>query len=325
MALDRSGTTQDARRDEASDRQATIGLVFLLLVAVGLLCAIWIARVQFVRAYALYDVELAGQVQGLSKGGAVFLNGVRTGEVIDLALDPSDPSKVVARIRVSADTPVRQDSAAALEWLGVSGSRFIQLSGGSLSKPLLSQVASAHDIPVIHSAAAAFDSKNPEGKSAAAQALEALDLLNRRLSDENLAVIGGALANARTIAGTWRGDAKNLATLDSQLLKTSQITQKLAESAQSAKSELDGDLHRKLERLADGSAEARASIRSARSQIRQVQATTGAGLQTLPAITSQIEQVQGMVERAGEVIGRFDSQDPHPLGPPASQELKLAP
>src|SRR5690606_29996474 len=109
MPLNRSGSGPGPQRGAAVDRKAMIGLVFLLLVAVVVLGAVWLVRVQFAREAALYDVELAGQVQGLSTGSAVYLNGVPTGEVIRLALDPNDPSKVVARVRLSADAPVRQD------------------------------------------------------------------------------------------------------------------------------------------------------------------------------------------------------------------------
>lgn len=325
MPLDRPGAAQAQQPDAPAQRQATLGLISLLVLAAVVLFAIWLAQVQFARDFAIYDVELKGQVQGLSNGGAVYINGVRTGEVTRLALDPRDPTKVVARIRVSADTPVRQDSTAALEWLGVSGSRIIQLSGGTLSKPLLRQVASGSKIPVISGAAVAFDSNNPEGKSAAAQALDALDALNQRLSDENLATIGESLANARAGAATWRGNAKDLAALDAQLRQANQITEQLAQSAQSANGKVNGDVRRQLQQLADASANAKASIRSARAQIAQAQTSTEAGLQTLPAVASRITQVQGMVERAGEVVDRFDAPQPQILGAPASQTLKVAP
>jgi phospholipid/cholesterol/gamma-HCH transport system substrate-binding protein len=325
MPLNLSSAGQDQQHQASNDRQAAIGLIFLLLAALVILSAIWLARVQFAHDYAIYDVELAGQVQGLAKGGAVFINGVRTGEVTDLALDPKNPSKVVARIRVSADTPVRQDSTAALEWLGVSGSRFIQLSGGTLSKPLLKRTASAGKIPVIHGALEAFDSKNGNGRSAAAQALYALDVLNQRLSDQNLAAISESLANARATAGTWRGRSVNLAALDAQLLNATHTSDELARSAQSANDRVNGDGRRTLGQLADSSAKTKGSIESARAQIRQLQATAGTQTQSLPAITSRTAEFGAMVERAGEVIGQLDSQAPQPLGPPLSQELKVAP
>jgi phospholipid/cholesterol/gamma-HCH transport system substrate-binding protein len=325
MPLDRSAAARDQQRDPSIDRQATLGLVCLLLVAVAIVSVVWLARVQFARDFALYDVELAGQVQGLSKGGAVYINGVRSGEVMSLALNRSDPSKVVARIQVSADTPVRQDTTAALEWLGVSGTRIIQLSGGSLSKPLLRQVGPANRIPVIHAARAAFDASNPEGKSAAAQALEALDLLNERLSDKNLAAIDAGLVNAHNTVGTWRGNAKNLAAIDAQLRMTTEATGKLAQTAESLNGTVNGDLRRQLQQLAETSAQTKTSIRNARTQIAQGQVAVEGRLQALPALGSQIEGVAGMVAKAGDVVEKFDAPQPQLLGAPANRELKVAP
>ena len=54
-----------------------------------------------------------------------------------LRIDPDNTNRVIARVRVSADVPVRQDSDARLEPIGLTGVTLVQLSAGSPTAPLL--------------------------------------------------------------------------------------------------------------------------------------------------------------------------------------------
>ena len=50
-------------------------------------------------------------VSGLSKGSSVQYNGIKVGDVIELRLDDKDPRRVLARIRLAANTPVKVDTS----------------------------------------------------------------------------------------------------------------------------------------------------------------------------------------------------------------------
>ncbi|MEO6925164.1 MAG: MCE family protein, partial [Rhodanobacter sp.] len=58
-------------------------------------------------------------------------------DVTRLKLDPADPRRVLARIRLAADTPVKLDTRAKLALTGLTGLSIIQLSGGSPKSPAL--------------------------------------------------------------------------------------------------------------------------------------------------------------------------------------------
>lgn len=49
-------------------------------------------------------------VSGLSKGSSVQYSGIKVGDVVSLRLDPQDPRRVLARIRLAGDTPVKEDT-----------------------------------------------------------------------------------------------------------------------------------------------------------------------------------------------------------------------
>ena len=104
----------------------TIG-VFLL--ALGFV--LWMSKSGADRRYSEYEIVFTEAVTGLSVGGLVQYNGIKVGEVSALSLAPDDPRKVVARVRLDASAPVRQDTRAKLGLQGVTGLAFIQLSGGT--------------------------------------------------------------------------------------------------------------------------------------------------------------------------------------------------
>lgn len=99
-----------------------------ILGALGLL--LWFAKVEVDRQYSYFDI-LFEDVSGLGSASDVRYNGLPVGQVVDLALDEQDSSRVRVRIEVDADTPVNDQTVATLQSQGVTGVSFVGLSGGS--------------------------------------------------------------------------------------------------------------------------------------------------------------------------------------------------
>lgn len=132
---------------ETRAHHVLIGLFTVLVVAAALLFGLWLAKSSTDNAYRDYEVVFTEAVTGLSQGGTVQYNGIKVGDVIQLKLDPADARKVLARIRVAADTPIKQDTRAKLALTGLTGISIIQLSGGSPQSPPL--LARHGHVPVI--------------------------------------------------------------------------------------------------------------------------------------------------------------------------------
>ena len=81
---------------------------------------------------ATYHVQFDGSVPGLLVGAAVLFNGIRVGEVTELALAPDSPRRVNATISVASTTPVRSDTKVGLEFQGLTGVPVVALEGGVL-------------------------------------------------------------------------------------------------------------------------------------------------------------------------------------------------
>jgi phospholipid/cholesterol/gamma-HCH transport system substrate-binding protein len=67
----------------------------------------------------------------------VLFNGIRVGEVTGLKLVPNEPREIEVTIAVDANTPVRADTQASLEFQGLTGVAVVTLAGGSASAPQL--------------------------------------------------------------------------------------------------------------------------------------------------------------------------------------------
>ena len=172
---------------------------FVLMGAIALaLFTVWIAGSPFNRSYNEYDVVFTGPVNGLSEGGEVRFNGIKVGEVQRLSLDREDPNRVIARVRVASETPVRTDSVAQLDFLGITGVTFIQIRAGSADKPLL-RSDEFDEPPVIMTERTALDELFSGGQDLMSVTGDTLNNFNRMLSDENVESITGILNNLEII------------------------------------------------------------------------------------------------------------------------------
>jgi phospholipid/cholesterol/gamma-HCH transport system substrate-binding protein len=123
-----------------------IGGFVLGVLALAFIFVFWMTNLggSGKRYYIVFD----GSVAGLTTGSSVGFNGIKVGEVQSLQLDPADARKVQVLVTVHADTPVRENSHASMQSLGLTGGTGIQISAGTPDSPFL--VATAENpIPVI--------------------------------------------------------------------------------------------------------------------------------------------------------------------------------
>jgi phospholipid/cholesterol/gamma-HCH transport system substrate-binding protein len=112
--------------------------VFTLAVIVGAFGFIfWFQNAGGSREHASYRVVFDGSVSGLRPGASVTFNGIRVGEVDKLALDASDPRKVVALLKLDDGVPVRADTKVGLSFQGLTGLAEVSLTGGSADAAVL--------------------------------------------------------------------------------------------------------------------------------------------------------------------------------------------
>ncbi|MEN1958843.1 MlaD family protein [Luteimonas sp. MJ246] len=212
---------------------------FTLAVAVAmLLFGLWAAKYSSDRNWQAYHVVFDEPVTGLTEGGTVQYNGIAVGTVDSLSLAPQDPRRVVARIRVNADVPVKIDTRAKMSIAGLTSAPFIQLTGGSPEAPrLLPQ--DKDDIPVILTEASAL-------QNIADTANRLVARLDQVLSEENVERIANTLEHIEGMTGAVAGQREDLKSLITNTRVASEKLIEAVETSNRAMNGIDRELVQKL-------------------------------------------------------------------------------
>ncbi|CAM3626418.1 ABC transporter permease [Pseudomonas reidholzensis] len=192
-----------------------IGLVTVVVVAGALLFGLWLTKSSIDDTFKDYEVVFNEAVSGLSRGSAVQYNGIKVGDVTTLRLDPEDPRRVLARIRLSADTPVKQDTQAKLTLAGVTGNAFIQLSGGTPQSPELK--GKDGKLAVIVASPSPISRLLNDSSDLVTNINLLLHNANQMFSEDNIGHLSNTLANLEQTTGAFASQKGGIADAIGQL------------------------------------------------------------------------------------------------------------
>ena len=185
---------------ETRAHHVLIGLVTVLVVAGAMLFGLWLAKSSVDNTFKDYEVVFNETVSGLSKGSSVQYSGIKVGDVINLRLDPKDPRRVLAHIRLSADTPIKEDTQAKLALTGITGTSIIQLSGGTPQSPALEGIG--HKLPVIIASPSPIARLMSNSNDLMSSINQLLHNANQLFSEENAARLSNTLAHLEQTTGS---------------------------------------------------------------------------------------------------------------------------
>lgn len=164
-----------------------------------MLFAMWLSTGSFRRGFNEFDVVFDEPVRGLTDGGEVRFNGIKVGEVQQLRIDPENTNRVIARIRVSAEVPVKVDTEGQLEPIGLTGVTLIQLSPGGPTSELLRGTFGGPS-PRIVGRGSQVDALLARSEDIALRASEAMAAVRDLLTDENIQRVTRIVENLETVS-----------------------------------------------------------------------------------------------------------------------------
>ncbi|WP_201313122.1 MlaD family protein [Dyella sp. EPa41] len=293
---------------ETRAHHVLVGLFTVIVVVAALLFALWLAKSSADRQFAEYQVEFNEAVNGLSLGSAVQYNGIKVGDVTQLKLDPKDPRKVLAHIRVGSDTPVRQDTHAKLTLTGVTGLSIIQLSGGSPGSPLL--VSHDGQPPVIIATPSPLSRILANGEDLVTNINEVVERANVLLSPENTEHVSHMLEHLDQATGTVAAERDDIRLLLQQLAQASrQANETLAQTGQLVRS-ANGLVDNQARATLDSARNAMASLEHSAAEFDHIlsdnhAAITG-GLQGFSELGPAIRELRGAAGSLRSVSRRLD-------------------
>ena len=270
---------------ERSANYALVGAMSVILLLGSLVFIVWFAQFSFNQTYDDYRIIFRGPVSGLSRGGEVQFNGIRVGEIIRIELDERDPNKVITDIRIEHGTPVRLDSQARLQSQGITGVRFVMISAGTPTRPLLRE-ASRERPPVIAAAPGRLDALVQDVSSMMRDGAQALERINRVLSDQNLATISQSLNDVGAVTAELRERRTLFARLDGAALQ-------IELAAGAARSTLGGQGRGTLGEISTAATELRTAVADLRGLINRTDGSmTQLSATTLPEINATLGSIQ---------------------------------
>ena len=233
-------------------------LMIFFLVLVG-------SRI-FKRMDPYYIIYEGVSVTGLEPGAAVKYQGVQVGRVTDLSL-VENTGGIRVDIQVDEGTPIKTDTDATVAAVGITGLKYVELSGGSLDSPNLEIGGS------ISAGASLFDNITGRAEVIMAKLEQVLNNLNVLLSldtTESLQKALGSIANVASqldemLVENRQSVAGSVAHLDSMmqhLTATAQAAEDISTSIQSLVQ--SGDLKSTLSNIEDISSKLKTDIDSLR-------------------------------------------------------------
>jgi phospholipid/cholesterol/gamma-HCH transport system substrate-binding protein len=244
-----------------------IGSSVVATLVLAVLFALWLGNAE--RAYDEYYVIFEERVSGLQVGAAVQFNGIRVGEVEQLGLDPDDPNIARALVRVEEDTPIKVDTEAELELVGVTGLSIIQFVGGDKSGPDLKAVSNAR-IPVIEGSAgglaAVIESSGPLAEN-----------ITSLVSAENIDRISRIIEDIERLTDTIADSEEDIETIIDNAATVSIILRRNAEA-------LDGTVERVNTLLAETEGLLRGDVRKTLEE-------TSASAEELASVMAQLDEI----------------------------------
>ena len=221
---------------ETRAHHVLIGRFTVIVVAGALLFGLWLAKSSVDTEFKDYEIVFNEAVSGLSKGSAVQYSGIKVGDVVMLRLDPNDPRRVLARIRLGGDTPIKEDTQAKLALTGITGTSIIQLSGGTPQSPTLK--GKDGDLPTIIASPSPIARLMNDSSDLMAGVNVLMHNANQLFSTENVARISSTLENLEQTTGAiadQRGDIRQamqqLASVGKQASATLEQTTALMRNA----------------------------------------------------------------------------------------------
>ena len=314
---------------ETKANHVLIGLFTIGVIAAILLFILWASKYSAEGTFHEYDIVFNEAVTGLSVGGVVEYNGIEVGNVRSLKLEPNDARKVIARVRVKDDTPIKVDTRVELALQSfATGVAFIQFSGGKPNSALLTQTDPQH-VPVIVASESSFQHLLNSSEDIATTLNDVLTNIKAILSDDNAKRISKTLSNVQALTDTLAAQREDLATLIKSARDASDHLNKTLAMAEKTMGTVNTQLGGKLPGMVDHLDRTMAQLDSfTKNADAMLAANRGAidsfsnqGLAQLGPTLTQMRQVLRQINRlttqlqenpAGYLLGRDKPQEFQP-------------
>ncbi|SHI29370.1 MlaD family protein [Pollutimonas bauzanensis] len=302
-----------------------IGLFTIIVTAAAMLFALWLAKSHNDVEQRHYTVVFNEAVRGLSQGSAVQYSGIKIGDVVQLSLDPRNPNKVLARIRIEGKIPVKENTRARLVLTGITGVSVIELSGGTPESPPL--LAADDADPIIVATPSPIAQLLANSDNLMANITELLLNANMFMSPDNARRLSNTLEHLEQLSGSLADQRGDMKTLLQSLTTASQEAGAALRRADGLMRNADTLLGQQGAGTLDGARRAMASLEKTSSSLNQLldenKAALGRGMRGLGELGPALQELRSTLASLRTVARRLaDNPTNYLLGREKIQEFQ---
>jgi phospholipid/cholesterol/gamma-HCH transport system substrate-binding protein len=185
---------------ETKARYTLVGTFVLAVALAGFAFVYWLHNMGGLANRQVYQVRFESSVSGLLTGSNVLFNGIRVGEVTNIALSPDAPKEVLVTIAVDPKTPIRADTVVSVDFQGLTGAPIIMLTGGAKGAAPLAAVGG--DAPLL-------TANNESTQSLSQSARSTLGRLDKVI-DDNSSALHDAITGISAFAGVLARNSERI-------------------------------------------------------------------------------------------------------------------
>jgi phospholipid/cholesterol/gamma-HCH transport system substrate-binding protein len=298
---------------EARANHLLVGAFVLGLGAALVAFTLWVAKVELGERRPAYNIFFTGSVTGLKEGSPVRYRGVLAGTVAEIRIDPDNVERVRVTIRVDREIPMKADVVASLEMLGLTGSAYVQISGGSHAAAMLT--SDPDHIPEIAAKSSTLAEVFEAAPSLARGLVEIEQRLVRILSPENEQRLARTLENLHGMSERLAGAARDVGETMTLVKTTANHMDEMLGEVRQRADTMAGNVNRTLTEMTDTSQEARQLSQSLRVLSDQmaglikenrvpIRDFTSVGLYELSLLINEMRELATSLSRVSTQIER---------------------
>ncbi|HEF4761378.1 TPA: MCE family protein [Pseudomonas putida] len=294
---------------ETRAHHVLIGLFTVIVVAGALLFGLWLAKSSVDTEFKDYEVVFNEAVSGLSNGSSVQYSGIKVGDVVSLRLDPEDPRRVLARIRLAGDTPVKEDTQAKLALTGVTGTSIIQLSGGTPQSPTLK--GKGGKLPVIVASPSPIARLINDSNDLMSGVNTLMQNANLMFSTENIERISKTLEHIEQTTGTIADQREDIRQAMQQLASVGKQAGIMLEQTSALMRNANGLLNEHGKQMVGSAQQAMKSLEQSSATINKLitanQDSLNSGLQGLNGLAPAVRELRETLTSLRTISRRLEA------------------
>ena len=294
---------------EPRAHHVVIGLFTVIAITAASLFVLWLGKSPVDAQRRYYSVIFNEAVRGLSVGSDVQYSGIKVGDVVGLALDPRDPRRVLARIRVQGNVQIKQDTQARLSFTGITGNSIIELSGGSPDSRKLVATEEDED-PIIVATTSPIAKLLEQSDSTMADITELILRAKDVLSRDNAQHLSKTVENLAQASGAIAGQSENFKILVRELTTASKQANTALQQASLLMDSTHSLVNNQGAHALDSVEQAMASLGRTSATIDQLlldnQDALGSGIQGLNELGPALRELRKTLVSMNRIMRRLE-------------------